>query len=152
MTPACAQPSWIMPHDRAPRGATRGAGPTLGHRALEPPGDAEPDVERSDGPDQGTVHVRVRVTGGPRGVTAGRGMSNTFRFLAVWLAVAVLITGSLTALRVRNASQEDMLLVVAMNCLRAAYVAIDPTIAEHLDRMVRRRGWRHPDLRDGAAS
>lgn len=60
------------------------------------------------------------------------GMSNAFRFLAVWLAVAVLITGSLTALRVRNASQEDMLLVVAMNRLRAAYVAIDPTIAEHL--------------------
>jgi hypothetical protein len=59
-------------------------------------------------------------------------MSNAFRFLAVWLAVAVLITGSLTALRVRNASQEDMLLVVAMNRIRAAYVAIDPTIAEHL--------------------
>jgi hypothetical protein len=59
-------------------------------------------------------------------------MSNAFRFLAVWLAVAVLITGSLTALRVRNASQEDMLFVVAMNRIRAAYVAIDPTIAEHL--------------------
>jgi hypothetical protein len=60
------------------------------------------------------------------------GMNNTFRLLAVWLALAVLVTGSLTALRVRNASQEDMLLVVGMNRLRAAYVAMDPTIADHL--------------------
>jgi hypothetical protein len=60
------------------------------------------------------------------------GMNNTFRLLAVWLALAVLVTGSLTALRVRNASQEDMLLVVGMNRLRAAYVAMDPTIAQYL--------------------
>jgi hypothetical protein len=60
------------------------------------------------------------------------GVSTTFRLLAAWLAVAVLITGSLTALRVRNASQEDMLLVVAMNRLRAAYVAIDPMIQDYL--------------------
>ena len=51
------------------------------------------------------------------------GMNNTFRLLAVWLALAVLVTGSLTALRVRNASQEDMLLVVGMNRLRAAHSA-----------------------------
>jgi hypothetical protein len=60
------------------------------------------------------------------------GMNNTFRLVAVWLAVAVLVTGSLTALRVRNASQEDVLLVVGMNRLRAAYVAMDPTIAQYL--------------------
>jgi hypothetical protein len=60
------------------------------------------------------------------------GMNSTFRLLAVWLALAVLVTGSLTALRVRNASQEDMLLVVGMNRLRAAYVAMDPTIAQYL--------------------
>lgn len=60
------------------------------------------------------------------------GMNNTFRLLAVWLAVAVLVTGSLTALRVRNASQEDLLLVVGMNRLRAAYVEIDSGIAKYL--------------------
>jgi hypothetical protein len=35
------------------------------------------------------------------------GMNTTFRLVAVWLGLAVLVTGSLTALRVRNASQED---------------------------------------------
>jgi hypothetical protein len=60
------------------------------------------------------------------------GMNDTFRLVAAWLALAVLVTGSLTALRVRNASQEDLLLVVGMNRLRAAYVEIDPTIEQYL--------------------
>jgi hypothetical protein len=39
------------------------------------------------------------------------GVNDSFRLLAIWLGVSVLVTGSLTALRVRNASQEDLMLV-----------------------------------------
>jgi hypothetical protein len=60
------------------------------------------------------------------------GVTDSFRLLAIWLGLSVLVTGSLTALRVRNASQEDLMLVVGMNRLRAAYVAMDPSVKEHL--------------------
>jgi hypothetical protein len=59
------------------------------------------------------------------------GLGTTFRLLAVWLGVSVLATGTLSALRVRNASQEDVKLVVAMNRLRAAYIEIDPWVKDH---------------------
>ena len=60
------------------------------------------------------------------------GLNDAFRVLAVWLGISVLVTGTLTALRVRNASQEDLMLVVGMNRLRAAYVEIDPWVKDHL--------------------
>jgi hypothetical protein len=60
------------------------------------------------------------------------GLNASFRLLAVWLGVSVLVTGSLTALRVRNASQQDLMLVVGMNRLRAAYIELDPWIRDHL--------------------
>lgn len=60
------------------------------------------------------------------------GTGDRFRWLAVGLAAAVLITGSMTALRVVNASIDDLLLVVGMNALRAAYVDIDPGIRRYL--------------------
>jgi hypothetical protein len=60
------------------------------------------------------------------------GVTNSFRVLAIWLGFSVLMTGSLTALRVRNASQEDLMLVVGMNRLRAGYVALDPSLTDHL--------------------
>lgn len=60
------------------------------------------------------------------------GLNDSFRVLAVWLGVSVLVTGTLTALRVRNASQEDLMLVAGMNRLRAAYVEIDPWIKDYL--------------------
>jgi hypothetical protein len=60
------------------------------------------------------------------------GVNTSFRLLAIWLGLSVLVTGSLTALRVRNASQEDLMLVAGMNRLRAAYVAMDPSVKEHL--------------------
>lgn len=60
------------------------------------------------------------------------GMNDSFRLLAVCLGISVLTTGTLTALRVRNASQEDLMLVAGMNRLRAAYVEIDPWIKDHL--------------------
>ncbi|TDO48683.1 hypothetical protein EV643_107313 [Kribbella sp. VKM Ac-2527] len=60
------------------------------------------------------------------------GLNDSFRLLAVWLGLSVLVTGTLTALRVRNASQQDLMLVVGMNRLRAAYVEIDPGVKDHL--------------------
>jgi hypothetical protein len=60
------------------------------------------------------------------------GVNDSFRILAVWLGTSVLITGTLTALRVRNASQQDLMFVAGMNRLRAAYVEIDPGIKDYL--------------------
>jgi hypothetical protein len=56
------------------------------------------------------------------------GYTDTFRFLAIVLGLTLLTTGTLTALRVHNASQEDYLFLKGMNRLRAAYVDIDPTL------------------------
>jgi hypothetical protein len=44
----------------------------------------------------------------------------------------VLVLGTLTAVRVHNATMDDVALVVGMNRLRAAYVGMDPTLADHL--------------------
>lgn len=55
-----------------------------------------------------------------------------FRVLSLGLTSAVLVLGTLTGLRVMNASQDDSMLILGMNRLRAAYVEIDPTVARHL--------------------
>lgn len=60
------------------------------------------------------------------------GDSGSFRLLTIWLGTSVLLTGSLTALRVRNASQEDLMMVAGMNRLRTAYVALDPWVKDYL--------------------
>jgi hypothetical protein len=56
------------------------------------------------------------------------GYTGTFRFLAVVLGLTLLTTGTLTAFRVHNASQEDFMFIKGMNRLRAAYLDIDPTL------------------------
>jgi hypothetical protein len=55
-----------------------------------------------------------------------------FRPLALGLGAAVLLTGTLTAMRVHFASHEDAQLVRGMNRLRHAYIDIDPGVAEYL--------------------
>jgi hypothetical protein len=55
-----------------------------------------------------------------------------FRPLALGLGAAVVLTGSLTTLRVLNASMEDAMLVRGMNRLRRAYVDLDPGIEPYL--------------------
>jgi hypothetical protein len=57
---------------------------------------------------------------------------DAFRPLALGLGAAVALTGSLTTLRVLNASMEDAMLVRGMNRLRHAYVELDPGIAPYL--------------------
>jgi hypothetical protein len=60
------------------------------------------------------------------------GYGDDFRWLAAGLGSAVLLTGTLTAIRVGNASQEDYLIVLGMNRLRRAYVDLDPGLAPYL--------------------
>lgn len=54
-----------------------------------------------------------------------------FRMLAMGLASVTLLLGTLTGVRVMNASQDDAGLILAMNRLRGAYVEIDPTAGAH---------------------
>ena len=64
---------------------------------------------------------------------AGQAMaySATFRLLAILLGLTLLVAGTLTSFRVHNASQEDYMFLKGMNRLRAAYVAIDPSLAPY---------------------
>ena len=55
-----------------------------------------------------------------------------FRPLALGLGAGVALTGTLTAVRVHNASHEDAQLVRGMNRLRRAYLDIDPGIEPYL--------------------
>ena len=55
-----------------------------------------------------------------------------FRPLALGLGGAILLTGTLTAMRVHYASHEDAQLVRGMNRLRHAYVDIDPGVTPYL--------------------
>ena len=65
-------------------------------------------------------------------VVQASGFGSGFRVLAIGLASVVLLLGTLTAVRVRNASIDDHALIAGMNRLRAAYVEIDPSVADYL--------------------
>src|SRR4051794_15354058 len=65
-------------------------------------------------------------------VAQASGFGTAFDVLSIGLASAVLVLGMLTGVRITNASLDDHALVVGMNRLRAAYVAIDPGIEEYL--------------------
>lgn len=57
--------------------------------------------------------------------------SDSFRVFAVVIVGLLCVIGLLTQLRVINVGHEDLMYVLAMNRLRAAYVAIDPEIAPY---------------------
>lgn len=65
-------------------------------------------------------------------VVQSSGFHAEFHVLSIGLATVVLILGTLTGARVLNASLEDRAIVIAMNRLRAAYVALDPSITQYL--------------------
>ena len=52
--------------------------------------------------------------------------------MSIGLAAAILVLGTLTAVRVHNASTDDAAMILGMNRLRAAYVEMDPSIARYL--------------------
>ena len=60
------------------------------------------------------------------------GFGTAFTVMSIGLTSAVLLLGTLTGLRINNASHEDAALVLAMNRLRAAYVELDPAMARYL--------------------
>ena len=70
-------------------------------------------------------------------VAQGVGFDRSLLGLAIGFAAASLVVGSLTALRVALASQEDAQLVRGMNRLRAAYVDLAPEIAPYLTASTR---------------
>ncbi len=60
------------------------------------------------------------------------GFGAAFRALSISISGAVLLLGTLTLMRVVNASEEDLGLVIGMNRLRQAYVDLDPGVADYL--------------------
>jgi hypothetical protein len=64
-------------------------------------------------------------------VTQATGFGTTFRVLSIGLTSAILVLGTMTGIRVHNASLEDAALLMGMNRLRAAYVGMDPTLANY---------------------
>jgi hypothetical protein len=65
-------------------------------------------------------------------VVQASGFSTAFDIMSIGLAAAILVLGTLTAIRVHNASTDDAAMIIGMNRLRAAYVAMDPSIAPYL--------------------
>src|SRR3954471_2691891 len=65
-------------------------------------------------------------------VTQATGFGVAFHVLSIGLTSAILVLGTLTGVRVHNASREDAALVLGMNRLRAAYVELDPGITDYL--------------------
>jgi hypothetical protein len=59
------------------------------------------------------------------------GFGSTFRVMAIGLAAAVLVMGTLTQVRVVNASIDDSSAIMGMNRLRAGYLEIDPSLAPY---------------------
>jgi hypothetical protein len=66
-------------------------------------------------------------------LTAQRtGFGPAFRVMSIGFASVALVMGTLTAIRVNMASQEDACLVAAMNRIRHAYVDLAPEIEPYL--------------------
>lgn len=59
------------------------------------------------------------------------GFGTAFDVLPIGLATGVLLLGTLTGVRVSNASVDDAALILGMNRIRAAYLAIDPGLAQY---------------------
>lgn len=65
-------------------------------------------------------------------VVQAAGFGTAFDVMAVGLAAAILLLGTLTAIRVHNASTDDAAMIIGMNRLRAAYAEMDPSITKFL--------------------
>jgi hypothetical protein len=65
-------------------------------------------------------------------IVQASGFGFAFRVLSIGLSAAILILGTLTGVRVHNASADDAAMLDGMNRLRAAYVDLDPAIEQYL--------------------
>jgi hypothetical protein len=64
-------------------------------------------------------------------VVQADGYGAAFKVLSVGLASAMLVLGTLTSVRVVNASLDDQRMIAGMNRLRAGYVALDPGVEQY---------------------
>jgi len=65
-------------------------------------------------------------------VAQADGFGLAFRVLAIGLTAGALVLGVLTGLRIYNASADDAAVLIGMNRLRNAYVALDPEVEQYL--------------------
>lgn len=65
-------------------------------------------------------------------VAQSSGFGPAFQVLSIGLAASVLVLGTLTGIRVMNASTDDAAYLLGMNRIRAAYLELDPGLADHL--------------------
>ena len=65
-------------------------------------------------------------------VVQASGFGTAFDIMSVGLAAAILVLGTLTGIRVHNASADDAAMIIGMNRLRAAYAELDPSITRFL--------------------
>jgi len=65
-------------------------------------------------------------------VTQASGFGTAFHVLSIGLTSTVLVLGTMTGIRVHNASVDDAALVIGMNRLRAGYIALDPSLERYL--------------------
>jgi hypothetical protein len=65
-------------------------------------------------------------------VVQSNGYGTPFDVMSIGLASTVLVLGTLTLMRVHNASADDSMLVIGMNRLRAGYLELDPGLADYL--------------------
>jgi hypothetical protein len=64
-------------------------------------------------------------------VTQASGFGTPFFVLAIGLTSAILVLGTLTGIRILNASIDDAVMIAGMNRLRAAYLELDPGLANY---------------------
>jgi len=65
-------------------------------------------------------------------VTQASGFGTAFQVLSIGLTAVILVLGTLTALRVHNASVDDAAMIIGMNRIRAGYLDLDPGLADYL--------------------
>ena len=65
-------------------------------------------------------------------VTQASGFGTAFHVLSIGLTSTVLVLGTMTGIRVHNASLDDAALIIGMNRLRAGYIAVDPSLERYL--------------------
>ena len=87
-------------------------------------------------------------------VAQSSGFGSAFRVLSIGLSAAILVLGTLTGIRVMNASNDDAAFLLGMNRIRAAYLELDPGArADHLvTSRARRPGRADADLPDGLSA
>lgn len=60
------------------------------------------------------------------------GFGTAFEVLSIGLTSAILVLGTMTGIRIYNASDDDAAMIIGMNRLRAAYLEMDPSVADYL--------------------